>query len=88
MPSTLATCLKEHADRNWEDGPVHLMLSPFRDRLERIPNELNHAAGMAHAHRVHQLVAGQTIQLRVEPLGANPGSLSEAGIDHVTIVRQ
>jgi aminopeptidase S len=32
--------------------------------------------------------AGQTIQLRVEALDANPGSLIEAGVDNVTIVRQ
>ncbi len=32
--------------------------------------------------------AGQMIQLRVEALDANPGSLIEAGFDNVTIVRQ
>lgn len=32
--------------------------------------------------------AGQTIQLRVEALDANPGSLIEAGVDNVTIIRQ
>jgi hypothetical protein len=32
--------------------------------------------------------AGQTIQWRVEALDANPGSLIEAGVDSVTIIRQ
>jgi aminopeptidase S len=32
--------------------------------------------------------AGQTIPLRVEALDANPGSLIEAGVDNVTIIRQ
>jgi hypothetical protein len=32
--------------------------------------------------------AGQTIQLRVEALDANPGSLIEAGVGNVTIIRQ
>jgi hypothetical protein len=41
------------------------------------------------AHREHQRAwAGQTIQLRVEALDANPGSLIEAGVDNVTIIRQ
>jgi aminopeptidase S len=31
--------------------------------------------------------AGQTIQLRVEALDANPGSLIEAGVHNVTIIR-
>ena len=32
--------------------------------------------------------AGKTIQLRVEALDEHPGSLIEAGVDSVTIVRQ
>ena len=43
---------------------------------------------MDDAHRDISSWAGQTVQLRVEALDADPGSLIEAGVDNVTIVPQ